>query len=193
MQAMKVKANQTFYDISIQYFGTADYAFDIAAFNQKSISSTLSNGEELKLPSLPIITEVVQYYQARAILPATGIKLQPEVDLITEVGTAVPMVRKNQNGLKKVKVLKKQTFYDLSVQYFGTADYAFQIAFLNQKSVSTTLFGGEELVLPVLTKDIKALQYFTARNIIPATGLSIQPPFVAALEYEFPGEFPFSF
>lgn len=193
MQGMKAKANQTFYDISIQYFGTADYAFDIALLNQKSITSTISNGEELKLPSLPIITEVVQYFQARAIMPATGIKLQPEVDLISETGFVVPMVRKNQNGLEKVKVLNRQTFYDLSVQYFGTADYAFEIAFLNQKSVSSTLTGGEELVLPMFTKDLKALQYFAARNIIPATGLSIQPPFVAKLEYEFPGEFPFSF
>lgn len=193
MQGMKAKANQTFYDISIQYFGTADYAFDIALLNKRSIFSTLSNGEELKLPSLPIITEVVQYYQARAIMPATGIKLQPEVDLISETGSVIPLARKNQNGFKKIKVLNRQTFYDLSVQYFGTADFAFEIAFLNQKSISSTLTGGEELVLPMLTKDLKSLQYYDARNIIPATGLTIQPPSVATLEYEFPGEFPFSF
>lgn len=91
-----------------------------------------------------------------------------------------------------IKALSKQTFYDISIQYFGTADYTFAIAFSNQKSVSDFLVVGQEIVLPELAKDTKVLQYYKARNIIPATGLSTLPE-LPIINYEFPqGEFPIS-
>ena len=94
--------------------------------------------------------------------------------------------------LMTIKALSKQTFYDISIQYFGTADYAFAIAYANQKSVSDALAIGELLVLPELSKDAKVLQYYKARNIIPATGLSNLPE-LPIINYEFPqGEFPIS-
>lgn len=91
--------------------------------------------------------------------------------------------------LMTIKALSKQTFYDISIQFFGTADYAFAIAHGNFKSVSDPLVVGEEITLPELGKEAKVLQYYKARNIIPATGLSI----VQVVNYEFPqGEFPIS-
>ena len=190
---IKVLGNQTFYDISIQYFGTADYAFLIAVANKKSISSTLASGDELVLPNVPIIPEVIQFYKSRNIVPATGIKLQEDQELIKETGFVPTLERKNQNGLVKVKALNRQTFYDVSIQYYGTADYAFSIAYANQKSISSTLKSGDELVLPQNVKDEKAIQYYVARNIVPATGLTLQTPIVVSLDYELPGEFPLSF
>ncbi len=92
-----------------------------------------------------------------------------------------------------IKALSKQSFYDISIQYFGTADYAFAIAYGNQKSISDPLVVGQEIVLPELVKDTKVLQYYKARNIIPATGLSDLPD-LPILDYSFPqGEFPISF
>lgn len=91
-----------------------------------------------------------------------------------------------------IRALSKQTFYDISIQYFGTADYAFAIAHGNQKSVSDTLVVGQEIALPELIKDAKVLQYYKARNIIPATGLNNLPELLFN-NYEFPqGEFPIS-
>jgi hypothetical protein len=92
-----------------------------------------------------------------------------------------------------IKALSKQTFYDISIQYYGTADYAFAIAFANQKSVSDSLAIGEALLLPTLSTEPKTLQYYKARNIIPATGLSNLPE-APIVNYEFPqGEFAISF
>jgi hypothetical protein len=91
-----------------------------------------------------------------------------------------------------IKALSKQTFYDISIQYYGTADYAFAIAFANKKSLSDVLSTGQELVLPELEKDAKVLQYYKARNIVPATGLNTLPE-LPIINYEFPqGEFPIS-
>lgn len=89
-----------------------------------------------------------------------------------------------------VKVLSKQSFYDISIQYFGTADYAFAIAFANQKSISSELVANDELLLPDLEKDVKVLQYYKARRIMPATHINT----LLNINYEFPlGEFPISF
>lgn len=91
-----------------------------------------------------------------------------------------------------IKTLSKQSFYDISIQYYGTADHAFAIAFANKRSPSDLLNTGEELVLPELEKDLKTLQYYKARKIVPATGLSTLPE-LPIINYEFPqGEFPIS-
>lgn len=93
----------------------------------------------------------------------------------------------------KIKVLAKQTFYDISIQYFGTADYAFAIALENQKTIWSTLSINEELTLPDLKKETKTIQYYTARNIIPATAYK-NVATAQIMRYTFPqGEFPISF
>ncbi|MGV9003949.1 hypothetical protein [Flavobacterium sp.] len=91
-----------------------------------------------------------------------------------------------------IKALSKQTFYDISIQYYGTADYAFAIAYANFKSVSDPLVVNQVLQLPDLPKEPKPLQYYKARNIIPATALSNLPQ-KSLVNYEFPqGEIPIS-
>jgi hypothetical protein len=92
-----------------------------------------------------------------------------------------------------VSVLSNQSIYDISIQVTGTADNAFLIAKANQIAVSDKLTNGQQLVIPnVITKDAKALQYYAARNIIPATGLNNRSQNQEI--YGFPeGEFPFSF
>lgn len=91
-----------------------------------------------------------------------------------------------------VKVLSLQSFYDISILYTGTAENAFFIATANRRSVTSNLATGEDIIIPAdLVKDSKVLQYYTARNIIPATGLTNR---ISLGVYGFPeGEFPFSF
>ena len=93
----------------------------------------------------------------------------------------------------EVKVLNKQTIYDISIQHTGTVDNAFAIALKNKISISQKLSSGMVLTIPdELTKDNKVLQYLKARNIIPATGLTKQQ-ILNIEDYEFPqGEFPIS-
>lgn len=92
----------------------------------------------------------------------------------------------------EVKVLSQQSFYDISIHYTGSVDNAFAIAKFNKRSISDKLTNGEVLQLPNnLVKDEKVLQYYKARNIVPASGnLNLIAPF----DYRFPqGEIPISF
>lgn len=91
-----------------------------------------------------------------------------------------------------VKVLALQSFYDISIYHTGTAENAFLIATANQKSITDILETGADVVIPsTVIKDSKVLQYYAARTIIPATGLTNR---VSLGDYGFPeGEFPLSF
>ncbi len=91
-----------------------------------------------------------------------------------------------------VKALALQSFYDISISQTGTAENAFLIATANSRSLTDSLTTGEDIIIPWdLIKDSKVLQYYSARNIIPATGLNNR---ITLGGYGFPeGEFPFSF
>ena len=77
---IKVLPGQTFFDLSIQFTGSVDNAFKIAVANKRSISDNLQANESIIIPdSLPTSNKVIQYYQARTILPASGIKKENNV------------------------------------------------------------------------------------------------------------------
>ena len=74
-----------------------------------------------------------------------------------------------------IKVLAGQSFFDIAIQYLGSIDNAFEIAQANDRMLSDDLVIGETLTVPdELTKSNKVLQYFSARGIVPATGLTTQ-------------------
>lgn len=74
----------------------------------------------------------------------------------------------------KVKVLILQNWFDISIQYTGTPNNAFEIAKANNKAVTDDLLVGELIIIPTEIETIKkTLQYFEARKIIPATGLTL--------------------
>jgi hypothetical protein len=80
IMTIKVLPGQSFYDLSIQYTGSIDNAFNIALANQRSVTDKLQANDLIIIPdSLPTSKKVLQYYQARTILPATGIKKENNV------------------------------------------------------------------------------------------------------------------
>ena len=90
----------------------------------------------------------------------------------------------------KVKILSLQTFLDVSIQYFGVVDYAFAIALANNRNITDTLISGEVIDIPTDFKtDIKVLQYYNSRGIIPATGIPAQ---AVNNNYQFPYGLPLS-
>jgi hypothetical protein len=188
---MKIRAlsNQTLYDISIQYFGTADYAVDIALLNEINISTPISNGEVLELPALEGKLMVLNYYQRNNIKPATygGVKDEP---LVTSNEIVAPMPRRFNLGLAIVKAQSLQSLYDVSLAHYGTADYAIDIAMANNIQISEVLTNGQALVMPNKPKARETLLYMAARNITPATANKIRRSITFI--YGFPEEFPIS-
>ena len=74
-----------------------------------------------------------------------------------------------------ITVLHNQSLLDLALQHTGTIESIFELAVLNEKSVTDDMVAGASLNVPPLSvgarnKDI--LAYYTAKNIQPATAFS---------------------
>lgn len=74
----------------------------------------------------------------------------------------------------KAIILHNQSLLDLAIQHTGTAENAFDLALVNNKSITDDLEAGESIQLIAYgiqqNKDI--LNYYTAKNIQPATAIT---------------------
>ncbi len=77
----------------------------------------------------------------------------------------------------KVTVLDRQSIFDMAVQSSGSAEAAFEVAILNNLSITDDLEAGQELILlQIVNKEIAT--YYANRQLKPATGITeseIQP------------------
>ena len=72
--------------------------------------------------------------------------------------------------MSKVVVLNGQSLFDIALQEFGTVEAVFDIALLNELSVTDSLDAGTELSLPSSTDtDELILKHYKKNNIKPAT------------------------
>ena len=75
----------------------------------------------------------------------------------------------------QITVLHNQSLLDLALQHTGTIESIFELAVLNEKSITDDMVAGVLLNIPPLSggarnKDI--LAYYTAKNLQPATAFS---------------------
>jgi hypothetical protein len=70
----------------------------------------------------------------------------------------------------EIIVLAGQSWFDIALQYTGNVLNVVAIAVANNRSITSALAIGEKIIIPTgLVYQDKTLQYFKARNIIPAT------------------------
>ena len=74
-----------------------------------------------------------------------------------------------------ITALHNQSLLDLALQHTGTIESIFELAVLNEKSVTDDMVAGASLNVPPLSegarnKDI--LSYYTAKKIQPATAFT---------------------
>ena len=68
---VRVKDNQSLFDIAIQTAGSAEAAFALALANDLSITDDLAIGQELQ--TVPIMSiDIANFYRNRALTPATA-------------------------------------------------------------------------------------------------------------------------
>lgn len=71
----------------------------------------------------------------------------------------------------QITVLHNQSLLDLALQHTGTIESIFELAILNEKSITDDMVAGASLLIgEISNKDI--LSYYTAKNIQPATAFS---------------------
>ena len=79
---VKVLPNQNLFDIAIQHTGDENNALIIAIANKLSITQPLASIMEIEIPvSIKKNIEVIKYYTARELYPATGIRKRKKTDL----------------------------------------------------------------------------------------------------------------
>lgn len=72
-----------------------------------------------------------------------------------------------------ITVTSQQSTLDLALQYCGSLEAAFDLALLNNVSITDDLSGGQQLDVPAaLSKDVT--KYYAVNDIRPATAITIE-------------------
>jgi hypothetical protein len=69
--------------------------------------------------------------------------------------------------MKQVVSQDRQTIFDISIQHLGDRQAAFEIADLNDLSLTATLAAGSVLTLPEVNR--RVAEYFKNHTLVPAT------------------------
>ena len=71
--------------------------------------------------------------------------------------------------MQTIKVQNRQTIWDIAIQYCGDREAAFQIAEINDISLTEELTAGFSLLVPE-PLNIRVVQHYIVNRIVPATG-----------------------
>ena len=74
-----------------------------------------------------------------------------------------------------VKVLSRQSVFDLAIQVSGSAESAFELAMLNGLNITDSLTVGSDLITPEIINRI-VHNFYTVNQIKPATEYIINEP-----------------
>ena len=78
---------QSLLDIAVQHTGAVESVFAIAVANGLSLTDDLPAGTEIKLPdSVNKDSDVLNYYSAKRLQPATAVIMLPEEERLEGIG-----------------------------------------------------------------------------------------------------------
>ena len=84
---VKVLPLQSLLDIAIQHTGAVESVFAIAVANGLSLTDDLPAGAEIKLPdTVNKDSDVLNYYSAKRLQPATAVIMLPEAERLEGIG-----------------------------------------------------------------------------------------------------------
>jgi hypothetical protein len=79
--------NQSLLDLAVQHTGAVENTFALAVVNGLSLTDDLPAGAEIKLPdSVNKDNDVLNYYSAKRLQPATAVILPPEEERLEGIG-----------------------------------------------------------------------------------------------------------
>ena len=84
---MTILHNQSLLDLAVQHTGAMENTFALAVANGLSLTDDLPAGIEIKLPdSVNKDSDVLNYYSAKRLQPATAVILPPEEERLEGIG-----------------------------------------------------------------------------------------------------------
>ena len=79
--------NQSLLDLAVQHTGAVENTVALAVVNGLSLTDDLPSGAEIKLPdSVNKDNDVLNYYSAKRLQPATAVILPPEEERLEGIG-----------------------------------------------------------------------------------------------------------
>lgn len=79
--------NQSLLDLAVQHTGAVESVFAIAVANGLSLTDDLPAGAEIQLPdNVNKDSDVLNYYSAKRLQPATAVILPPEAERLEGIG-----------------------------------------------------------------------------------------------------------
>ena len=72
----------------------------------------------------------------------------------------------------KTTVLSQQSLFDIAIQAMGNAEAAFELAIVNDISVTDELTTGSLLKVPTGNENANVTMYYYSRGLKPATGMT---------------------
>ena len=79
--------NQSLLDLAVQHTGAVENTFAMAVANGLSLTDDLPAGAEIKLPdSVNKDSDVLNYYSAKRLQPATAVIMLPEEERLEGIG-----------------------------------------------------------------------------------------------------------
>ena len=167
---MKTLNGQSIVDIAIQTAGSIESAFDLAISKGLSVTDVLSPGTEINTENV-INKTIVDYFTMKNLKPATD--LTAKALIIAGVVGAFVSIPKNYKSVSTIKALVNQTILDLAIQECGSVIAGIDFALENGLSITDDLIIGTAYTKTSAINNKIAL-YFKQRNLLPATGLTIE-------------------
>ena len=85
--AVIILHNQSLLDLAVQHTGAVENTFAIAVANGLSLTDDLPAGVEIKIPdSGSKDSDVLNYYTAKRLQPATAVIMLPEAERLEGIG-----------------------------------------------------------------------------------------------------------
>ena len=169
---MKVLQGQTLFDIAIQECGNAEAAIALAMSNGLSLTDELVPGIELILSDM-IDQDIATYFKDKNIKPATLLTVQAEV-VASVIDTVIRTTAVQSN---MIPVIQGQTLFDIAIKEFGSIEAAFDLATINNLSVTDVLVPGT-LLQKTFVVNKKIASYYSDKALTPATGLVSSPDII---------------
>lgn len=161
-------SGQTLADIALRETGTVETMFDIADLNDLNVSDELIAGNEIKVPVEVSDKAVAEFFRAKEFYPAAGYDMAELIPL-----SGVEVIEVIIPKPTDIYVIERQTLADLAIQIFGNVEFMFDIAELNNLSVSDYLTPGMKLKLPAIISENDNNLFYKSNRLYPASGWTV--------------------
>lgn len=169
MRKVAVFNGQCLQDIAIREMGGLEGIFLIAGVNGISITQAVEN-TELEIPKKYINERISLYYLKNKIENATAETVITVFKLGAITLESKNIEEKEQKG--EVIAMVNQNLQDLSIETTGTLESIFELALLNGLKITEKPVAGKRYNAEFAEKENDIVNYYIAKGIKPATGLS---------------------